>query len=479
VPILSFQRRSGTLGIMTMPRTPPAKLTKPGIPNAPKKPKATTANATTQEETVVQEEIAVQEESQPPSIGEATNPPGRLRSVSKPLRTSGRNLNLTSHETTIQKAKKTIVKLQEGNNFTKESKQDLAALLEKMIEHMDHQQASTSQDNPDNNTIAERLCNIERELTRLNGIEQELQELKASMSESKTWAQIAATKTPPNPTGMAKRQQLENAKKERSRYEVTLTAASASEEIKKELATKDPKEITTRCQQAIDATDMTNKAKVLGINRLANDSIRLQCKSAEDAQQIQTTNIDWNKAFKGLKVHKPQYGVVVHGVPTEAIDLSEEHENIIREWEEANDARGIKIAKVVPLRRQTKYHRPAAHRSLVIFTEDPQAADKCITMGFLIDNQKCKTERYAPQCHINQCYNCYEYRHRATLCKRKQKCGKCGSENHHTNDCTSTEHKCVNCNGKHEAWHPECPAKNEEARRLANVRMETSPYFTS
>jgi len=90
--------------------------------------------------------------------------------------------------------------------------------------------------------------------------------------------------------------------------------------------------------------------------------------------------------------------------------------------------------------------------SVIIFTEDPHAADKCIKLGFFINSLRHKAEKYAPQLHITQCYNCYDYGHHATYCKRKTKCGNCASEEHPTAECQSEEHCSCGCKGPHPAW---------------------------
>src|SRR5271170_7980966 len=66
---------------------------------------------------------------------------------------------------------------------------------------------------------------------------------------------------------------------------------------------------------------------------------------------------------------------------------------------------------------------------------------------------KHKVERYAPQWHLNQCYKCHGFGHRATFCKRKEKCGKGSKEDHTTANCTANKYQYVNCKGEHEAWH--------------------------
>jgi hypothetical protein len=309
-------------------------------------------------------------------------------------------------------------------------------------------------------------------------MEEHLAEIKASTKEippAKTWAQIASANTSTAETARAKRREMQaKLKKDRAPYEVTLT--TADDETKNALSTLSAKEIAKRCQDFIYDTANIN-ANLNGINKITN-GIRLQCKTPSDADVLRT--VDWKAAFDGLEVHKPKYGIVVHGIPTKDLeDLNKESVNteLIQEWEAAND--GLKIKKIKYLRRKPRANREPANQSVIVFTEDPYAADKCIRFGFFINSLHHKAERYAPQLHVNQCYKCFDYSHRATHCKRKEKCGHCGTETHLTAKCQATEHCCCACKGNHQAWSPLCPERDAESQRLKKLRMETSPFFTS
>lgn len=348
-------------------------------------------------------------------------------------------------------------------------------------------------------TFSNRLQAIEHEIREskkeLHETKNELSEIKAATKDippAKTWAQIAATNTATakpviseaEATARANRRAAqEKLRKEREPYEVTLTTTHG--DTKDKLVNLHPVEITKRCQHAIDntesETEATEKPKLNGINRITN-GIRLQCKSPEQAKALRT--MDWNTAFEGLKVHKPQYGIVVHGVSTADLAHMFENEDVmtatIKEWEAANS--GLTIAKITRLRRKprvTANGEPLKTQSVVVHTEDPHAADKCIRFGFFIDSLHYKTARYAPQCFLIQCYKCFQYGHRATHCKHKEKCGNCGAGNHQTKDCKSAEHTCCRCKGNHQAWSLECPDRAAEQARLGQLRKDMSPFFTS
>src|SRR5271167_2448788 len=228
---------------------------------------------------------------------------------------------------------------------------------------------------------------------------------------------------------------------------------------------------------AIEKSEMFERPKLNGINRLSNNGIRLQCQSPEEADQLH--KINWNVAFEGLRIHKPNYGITVHGVPKTDINFNDETDlkEIIRKLEKANASRGIPINKIAPLRRKPRTDdKPSKNHSIVVFTEDLHAANTCIRMGFYINHQRYLAEKYAPQFHLTQCYKCFDYGHRASHCKRKQKGGKCGENHPNIDSCQSTEARCTSCNGNHHPWSIECPERRAESRRLRALRLQMNPF---
>ena len=350
-------------------------------------------------------------------------------------------------------------------------------------------------------TVSARLASIEQKLNEIKGqttslasIELDTQTIKAqttNLPPAQTWAQIASANVSTTTTDTAnevaherahKRQLQEKLRQERAKYEVTLTAQSVSEEMKKEMDKMHATEITKRCQHAIEKSEMFNSSerpKLNGINRLSNNGIRLQCQSPEEADQLH--KINWNVAFEGLRIHKPNYGITVHGVPKTDINFNDETDlkEIIRKLEKANASRGIPINKIAPLRRKPQTDgKPSKNHSIVVFTEDLDAANTCIRMGFYINHQRYLAEKYAPQFHLTQCYKCFDYGHRASHCKRKQKCGKCGENHPNIDSCQSTEARCTSCNGNHHPWSFECPERRAESRRLRALRLQMNPLFS-
>jgi hypothetical protein len=287
----------------------------------------------------------------------------------------------------------------------------------------------------------------------------------------------AAAATLFTPASTTKKNLYERIRKERAKYEFTLFFNEFTAEIKKEINDMKYQDLRKRLQKIVNDSNINDdkpKPKITTLTVLPNNQIRLQCENGEEVKTLRLIN--WELAIEGMKKHKRNYGVVIHGVPKRDINFHETQETIITLLKEENDQ--IPITKVGPLRRKDNDTSP--NHSIVIFIDDGQVADNCIMSGIKINYRLHYSERYVPHLTIaqSQCYNCYGYGHRAHQCREERTCGKCAGHDHTTNDCTVVERKCAQCQGSHYAWHHECEERKKESRRLLEIKMNTSPYFT-
>ena len=163
--------------------------------------------------------------------------------------------------------------------------------------------------------------------------------------------------------------------------------------------------------------------------------------------------------------------IVLHGVSKHAIDFErDKSEEIIARIEDANH--GIKIRKVKPLTKQPR-NPNAPTQSIIISMKHSEEADKCIIGRMNIKRRWFRPERYTPQCRLNQCFNCQGYGHKANLCTRKTRCGKCAQE-HDTRKCESETIQCANCKDSHHAWHQECPNRQRRKEQTEREKAEIS-----
>jgi hypothetical protein len=141
-------------------------------------------------------------------------------------------------------------------------------------------------------------------------------------------------------------------------------------------------DIKATFQRVINERSPHDKPIVQAVNTLGTTTLKLHFRSKNEAAKIRSLNINWDHAYEGIKPHNPQYGIVVHGVPTAAVEGTESNERI-KQWEEQNDIYGnLEITRITPLRRN-KNHKPAAHKSMIVFTENANIANEIITRGLI------------------------------------------------------------------------------------------------
>ena len=297
----------------------------------------------------------------------------------------------------------------------------------------------------------------------------------------KTYAQAAARNTNIAPHTHKHHESVDNKAQQtmqtqgklQAKNEITLSIENTHEESKKELKNMTPNEITKRCQLAIDKANIKG-IKLQGINKQQNGNIRIYCKTTEERKELE--KVDWNEAVEGLEERASKYDIITHGVPTNAINFTNDKQSIIAEMQEANQSQNISIIDVIPFRRKSRDNHKATHQSIIIFTSDSQAVNRCILgEGIYIDSTRYPVERYTPQLRIIQCFKCYKYGHRADQCKHT--CGKCAS-NHDINECINETIKCSNCEGDHHAWRYECLKWSAESKRMPEIKANISETFT-
>ena len=116
---------------------------------------------------------------------------------------------------------------------------------------------------------------------------------------------------------------------------------------------------------------------------------------------------------------------------------------------------------------------------IIEFTR-PEDANKIIEEGLVWQGEMLKCERYERQYRLKQCFNRQKYGHIGTQCKTTTACGYC-AEQHSSREYTSkTERsgprKCAICQGEHEAWSQQCPARKEELIKIRALYAGRAQY---
>jgi hypothetical protein len=319
-----------------------------------------------------------------------------------------------------------------------------------------------------------RLSNIENQLAQLT---------KAIMDPPQTYAQAvqrnianarnAVENHPLHPVPGIK-ERAEKLKRERAKTEVVLTTRNASDDAKNKLMNMSDDVLMNELQQAIADAGM-EQIKIRGAQKIAN-GIKIRCATDREAEEIRS--MDWSKVFEGANTVETMHRVVYHGVSKFDIDFEKDKPEEIIERIQGANSEELMIVGVEPLLKRPR-NPNAPTQSIIISFRCPKQADNANEMGINIERRHYQiSERYIPQCQLRQCFKCQAYGHKASVCTRKARCGKCAQE-HETRECQSETIQCANCKGQHCAWSHECSVRQQKREQGEALRNQSSDLYTS
>jgi hypothetical protein len=226
---------------------------------------------------------------------------------------------------------------------------------------------------------------------RISSIENNVKEIKKTMkdmqamlaaSNPKTWAQVAASPSNPRITDTqaqietAKRERLEQARKERAKTEVTLTFRNASETMLTFMENTNESDYATKLQTAIREDATMANITICKVRKLPGKILKIQCENENNATQLRELN--WEQALQGASTVKPMYGVVLHGVSKQVIDATITPQSEMKET--IQSANTINVLQVTPLTKKSR-NPDAPTQSIVVFTSCPKKQTTQSWMG--------------------------------------------------------------------------------------------------
>lgn len=145
---------------------------------------------------------------------------------------------------------------------------------------------------------------------------------------------------------------------------------------------------------------------------------------------------------------KPRFGVVVHRMPSEGLQLPENKGEAIARIMEENDmtAKGYSVSDIAWLKSKDKPLGVSA--SLGIWFDTPEAAGWTVHNG-LVCGQRYVGSVEAYQVKKKRCHQCQGFGHLAWACKEVKRCGHNSGEHERRDGRPDRAAKCVDCNGPH------------------------------
>jgi hypothetical protein len=106
---------------------------------------------------------------------------------------------------------------------------------------------------------------------------------------------------------------------------------------------------------------------------------------------------------------------------------------------------------------------------VIIVTFASPSPPKEVRAGYLV----VKVDTYIP--NPLRCFNCQQFGHHQSVCRRSKVCPKCSGPDHGDDQCTGTV-KCPNCTGSHPAYTSTCPKWVQE-KEIYRLKVKKTSLF--
>ena len=128
----------------------------------------------------------------------------------------------------------------------------------------------------------------------------------------------------------------------------------------------------------------------------------------------------------------------------------------------------LKILRIVWLKKVVKSEK--IHLLLIVKIAIEAMINRLMNESMLDSYQECSCKLFEKNCHITQCYRCFEFDHMIRFCKKKQRCVKC-ADKHHIKErmMSSNRRRCVNCNENHELWRRICLKWQQQMKQTSEI----------
>lgn len=238
-------------------------------------------------------------------------------------------------------------------------------------------------------------------------------------------------------------------------------------------------EIKQHVEASIKSHTATKSVAVVAAHQLKSGDIQIFTSSVTGAEKLKE-NRSWVKGLgEQAELVVPTYGVIVHGIPTNTINVKDQETTIQQIL--ADNHTVIPKAEISHVGWLTRESPSKSASAIVVEFKEPEMANAIIYASMVWDGQLHSSELYDRACRVKQCFRCYRYGHIGTQCSAAQTCGYC-AELHETKNCPQKgaegfNPRCPVCKGTHTAWSNACPERKKELERIEQAKRNRPTYW--
>ena len=207
--------------------------------------------------------------------------------------------------------------------------------------------------------------------------------------------------------------------------------------------------------QRIENMLTTQQDLIMSIRKLESEDVALHAVSSEARAALKKFQKWVKKIADSTHVMRWSFAILTHDI---CITLNTSNQETIIKRLMKDNARlheDLKMLRIAWLKKIVESKK--THSSFIVKIVIETMMNQLLNVSMLNSYQECSCKLFEKNCHITQCYKCFDFDHVIKSCKNEERCFKC-TDKHHIEKCVVSMNKrrCVNCNDSHELWRCLC-----------------------
>ena len=212
---------------------------------------------------------------------------------------------------------------------------------------------------------------------------------------------------------------------------------------------------------------------IMSLWKFKSEDIILHAVSSETWANLKRSQAWAKKIANSMHIVRWIFAVLAHEIH---ITINISNQKVIIKSLIKDNARlhkNLEILRIIWLKKVIESEK--IHSSLIVKIAIKVIMNQLMNESMLNLYQECSCKLFEKNCHITQCYRCFEFDHMIRFCKKKQRCAKC-ADKHHIEECIMSlnRRRCVNCNEDHEFWRRICLKWWQQMKQTSEIYRNRS-----